>query len=62
MSKKAKVIIEGRTKHKSFSALWLDPKTVFENYSCPQNSSLGPQKAKTTPKLSQNQISELKET
>ena len=38
------------------------PKIVFENYSCPQNSSLGPQKAKTTPKLSQNQISELKET
>ena len=27
-----------------------------------KNSSLGPQKAKTTPKLSQNQISELKET
>ena len=35
-----------------------DPKTVFEPYPDPKNSPLGPQ----NPKLSQNQMSELKVT
>ena len=34
------------------------PQKVFE----PKNSPMGPKISKTTPKLSQNQISELKET
>ena len=36
--------------------------TVFEPHIEPKNSPIGPPKVKTTPKLSQNQISELKET
>ena len=40
----------------------MDPKTVFEPHIEPNNSPLGPKKSKTTPKLSQNQMPELKET
>ena len=40
----------------------MDPKTVFEPDIDHKNSPIGPQKVKTTPKLSQNQMSELKET
>ena len=36
-------------------------KTVFEPFPNPKISLLGPQKVKTTPKLSQNQMSDLKE-
>ena len=36
--------------------------TVFDPYVNPKNSSLGPQKVKNAPKLSQNQMSELKQT
>ena len=36
--------------------------TVFVPFPNPKNSPLGPQKVKTTPILSQNQMSELKET
>ena len=41
---------------------WQDPKTVFVPPIEHKNSPIGPQKVKTTPKLSQNQVSELKET
>ena len=37
-------------------------KTVVEPYSKPKNSPLGPKKSKMTPKLSQNKMSDLKET
>jgi len=36
--------------------------TVFEPHIEHKNSPIGPQKVKTTPKISQNQMSELKET
>ena len=41
---------------------WVDPKTVFEPNIEPKNSPLVPKNSKTTPKLSQNQMQELKET
>ena len=50
---KTKVIIERRTENKTFSAQWLDPKTVVESHPGQKYSPIGPQKAKTTPKLSQ---------
>jgi len=37
------------------------PKQFCETFLNPKNSPLGPQKVKITPKLSQNQMSELKE-
>ena len=37
-------------------------KAVFEPYPDPKNSPLGPKKPKMTPKLSQNQMLELKVT
>ena len=41
----------------------VDPKTVFELFLNPKNIPLGPPKVKKmTQKLSQNQMSELKET
>ena len=40
----------------------MDPKTVFEAHIEHKNSPIGPQKVKTTPKLSKNQMSELNET
>ena len=40
----------------------MDPKTVFKPHIEHKNSPIGPKKVKTTPKLSQNQMSELKET
>ena len=45
-----KVIIEGGTEYKSFSAVWVDPKTVFENYLCQKDRSLGP-KIKSKPNV-----------
>ena len=38
------------------------PQNCFEPHIEPKNSPTGPQKVKTTSKLSQNQILELKET
>ena len=38
------------------------PKTDFKPHIEPKNSPLGPQKVKNTQRLSQNQMSELKET
>ena len=38
------------------------PQNSFLTYPNVKNSPLGPQKVKMTPKLSQNQMSELKET
>ena len=40
----------------------MDPNTVFEPHIEPKDSPIGPQKIKTSPKLIQNQMSELKET
>ena len=40
----------------------VDPRTVFEPHIEPKKSPIWPQKVKTTPKLSQNEMSELKET
>ena len=40
----------------------VDPKTVFELFLNPKNSPLGPTKVKMIQKLSQNPMSELKET
>ena len=48
--------------NESCSTTWVDPKTVFELYPNPKNSPLGPKKSKMAPKLSQNQMSEGKET
>ena len=48
--------------NESCSTILVDPKLVFEPYPYPNTSSIGPQKKlKMTPKLSPNQISELKE-
>ena len=44
---------EGNIENESCSTTWVDHKTVVEPY---------PKKSKMTPKLSQNQKSELKET
>ena len=40
----------------------MDPKTVCKPHIEHKNSPIEPQKVKTTPKLSQNQMSELNET
>ena len=58
---KSKVRIERNIENESCSTTLVDPKTVFEKYSGPKYNQLGPQKAKTTPKSRQNQMSELKE-
>ena len=62
MKSTSKVTIEQNVENRSFSTTWVDPKTVFEPYPDPKNSPLGPPKVKMTPKLSQNQVTELKET
>jgi len=48
--------------NKSFSASCVDSKTVLEPYPDPENSPLGPKKARNDQKLSQNQKLELKKT
>ena len=53
--------IEETIQNKSWSMTYIDHKTVIETYPDQKNSQLGPQKSKTTPKLSQNQKSELEE-
>ena len=57
---KSKVIIEGSTENKFFSAPWLDPKIVM--FSPKKKCPLRPPKAKSTLKLSQSQMSEVKKT
>ena len=59
---KSKVTIEENIENKSCSTTWEDPKTVFELYPEPKNSPLRLQKFKMTPKFSQIQKSELKES
>ena len=54
--------IEENIENKSVSTTYVDPKTVFEPHPDPEISPLGPQQVKITPKLDQNQNSELKET
>merc|ERR1711873_151295 len=57
---KSNARVEGNIENESCSTTKVDPKTVVKPYSNPQTSPLGPHKTKTTPKLSQNQISEFK--
>ena len=52
--------VEGNIENESCSSTWVDPKTVVKPYSNPQTSPIGPHKTKTTPKLSQIQMSEFK--
>ena len=52
---KLNVKIEGNIENGSCSTTWVEPKTVFEPFS-------NAKKYKMTPKLSQSQMSELKET
>ena len=54
------VRIYGSIENKIYSAIWVNPKNVFEHYPNPKNNLLGPKKPKTTPKLSQNTKSKLK--
>ena len=58
MSRKIK---QKNLENKSYQSILGDPETVFEPNPNPKDSPLGPQKSKMTPKLSQNQMSELKE-
>ena len=37
--------------NKSWSTIWVDPKTVFEPYTYPKNRPLGSQKVKSYPKI-----------
>ena len=59
---KLKVRIEGNIENESCLTTWVDPKTVVKPCSDPQTSPLGPHKTKTAPKLSQIQMSEVKES
>ena len=54
--------IEQNSENKSYQSIWGDTKTVFKSYPNPKIAHWGPKKPKMTPKLSQNQKSELKET
>ena len=54
--------VEGNIENESCSTSGVDPKTVNEPYPNPKNSPLGPKKSKMTLTLSQNQMTELKET
>ena len=54
--------IEQNSENKSYQSILGNPKTVFEPHPNPKNSPLGPQNVKNDPKLSQNKMSELKET
>ena len=58
---KTKITIEGSTENKSFSALWLDPDTIFETFPGPKKSPLGP-KSENHLKNQTYQMSELKKT
>ena len=48
---KSNTIIERNKENESYSTTWADPKTGFEPYANPKNSSLGPQKVKNNPKI-----------
>ena len=51
--------VEENIENESSSTTWVDPKIVVKPYSNPQTSPLEPQ-TKTTPKISQIQMSEFK--
>ena len=55
------VRIEGTLENKRWLTTWVDLKTGFELYSFLKNHPIRLQNSKTTPKLIQNQKSELKE-
>ena len=59
---KSNVRIERNIENESCSTTWVELRTFFEPFPNSKNSPLGPKKSKMTPKLSQNQMSELKET
>ena len=59
---KSNVRIEGNIENESCSITLVDHKIVFGPFPDPPKSPFGHQKVKLTPKLSQNQMSELKET
>ena len=59
---KSNATVEGKIENESFSTTWVDPKTFVKPYSNPQSSPLGPHKTKMTPKLSQIQMLEFKES
>ena len=48
--------------NESCSTTWVDSKTVVKPYSNPLSSPFGPHKTRMTPKLSQSQMSEFKES
>ena len=56
------VRFQGIIENESCSTTWVNPKTVFEPHIELENSPLDLKKSETNPKLSQNQVSELKET
>ena len=62
MKSNSNVRIQRIIENKSCSTTGVDPKTVVKPYSDPQTSQLGPHKTKTTPKLSQIQMSEFRES
>ena len=59
---KSNVRIEGNIENESCSTTWVDHKTFFWSNLNPKNRPLGLQKVKMTPRLSQIQKSELKES
>ena len=61
LSQNKKISIKETKENKSCSTTLVHPKTVFGPYPNAKNSPLGPQKSKTTPKLSQNKKPELEE-
>ena len=52
--------IKSKSKIRIEITIGVDPKTVFEPFTNPKNSPLGPQKVKKTPTLSENQNLQLK--
>ena len=54
--------IERNKENKNSSTTWVDPKKNFQTLPQPKNSPLWPQKVKKAPTLSQNKMTDLKET
>ena len=61
MKSKSKVRIESNIENESCSTTCVDQKTVVKPHPNPKIAHQGPKKSKRTPKLSQNQKSDLKE-
>ena len=59
---KSNVRIEGNIENESCSTTQVDLTTVFKPYANPKIAHEGSKKSKLTPKLGQNQMSELVET